>query len=1126
MKRNLPLSTIYDPFTDIEDAPDDRRRKRQRFGLGTTQWRFTDRTPSPEKGDGSSESSFSPSGLSSTPTKRARDAELSSVDADLLSTGADPVEKEVILSGNQPQVTETSQNDQPISPPHGLHDLNDENLEKRTQDAATAQLEQNTVILESQTVGDQPTDVEPYAQITRSPGSLNSEPRQMEVVQSVSPSPRISSPIRIEAIVIDEVVDDDQSQPLPTHRPPDFGLDGAGISREQQVTSDLAFDDVGEKWGQAQHLWQQADDLPHEQPPLTDFLALQHSEVIGDEFDGPASPGVPQAQSFAESEFSSLEQAAQKQPDVLVPLQTDSAVSYQLPTSDKHDQDAEVLHHTLEERGEKTSSGLEGNGDEGITYPLLETVDHNQYAGQLLTTEAQKPDSSEDPILDSTSQQEIEVIDLGSSDDEDSAQPVSIEIPAPAADSLHSIDLLAHPSFQEAHDESVIEDIEQDAQHGQNLIPVEEISTPSDNLLGLEDDYLAPPKREETSPERSEDRGFVEAQKTYINYPAAEDLSADQQPSISQLPSTVPESVEKLPENVSFEILESQHESALTAPSTEAPNSERDAENSQAPPLTQETSAGLLAPDSPTKSATKDELSQIPGADPIADQDMPKESNQSSGEKLPVAVESSEERHPEAESDAQKVAESGHVSSPPQPRESSLVRRLKEQRRKSSLRSASHLSRPSTASPWFAPRKSSPSGDDEKLQVNTETTVLSSPISERYATLPGSPSRESQVSKSMLHSPTPAAPQQPLPSSPPYQPSSQPATGFRTNLSYFVPLASLHCHYGTEVDILAVVTATTPIVKAESGPKDFVQTISLIDPSSYPTTERKSRATTSAQLLRPRKTSLPRTVAGDAILLRNFKVQSFQNRLGLLSTESSSWAVFREDADVQIRGPPVEFGPEERAFARAHWKWWDSINLEDRASLSGQKEEDEAVKFAKGPSQKSRKKGVGFDIPPSASVRKRAKNRDAKSAPDMEAQTNEGHLDERSLGLDGSNEQKEDVKTPSKPSGSGRALRSRTKQDSAPSSPEKHFSKPVIEDPPVHELRDGTKYVDGNEDTNAEKKSRVARKPRDEVHELRDGTKYVDEDPEAYQEDKSTAAKGGQKGVHQLRDGRTYPERG
>lgn len=55
----------------------------------------------------------------------------------------------------------------------------------------------------------------------------------------------------------------------------------------------------------------------------------------------------------------------------------------------------------------------------------------------------------------------------------------------------------------------------------------------------------------------------------------------------------------------------------------------------------------------------------------------------------------------------------------------------------------------------------------------------------------------------------------------------------------------------------------------------------------------------------------------------------------MLSTQSSAWAEFRKDADVQVRGPPVEFGAEERGFARGLWRWWAGLDHGVKDSLRG-----------------------------------------------------------------------------------------------------------------------------------------------------------------------------------------------
>ena len=153
---------------------------------------------------------------------------------------------------------------------------------------------------------------------------------------------------------------------------------------------------------------------------------------------------------------------------------------------------------------------------------------------------------------------------------------------------------------------------------------------------------------------------------------------------------------------------------------------------------------------------------------------------------------------------------------------------------------------------------------------------------------------------------------------------STPITGLRTSFSYFAPLSNLSSHFDTPIDTLAIVIFSTPVTHAKTGPRDYTQTLFITDPSS----SSPPNPITNAQIFRPNSPPFPSLTQGDPILLRNFKVQSFQKRLGLLSTNSSAWAVFRRGADVQVRGPPMEFGPEERAFARGLWDWWRSVGAE------------------------------------------------------------------------------------------------------------------------------------------------------------------------------------------------------
>ncbi|KAK5463070.1 hypothetical protein LTS15_002783 [Exophiala xenobiotica] len=148
--------------------------------------------------------------------------------------------------------------------------------------------------------------------------------------------------------------------------------------------------------------------------------------------------------------------------------------------------------------------------------------------------------------------------------------------------------------------------------------------------------------------------------------------------------------------------------------------------------------------------------------------------------------------------------------------------------------------------------------------------------------------------------------------------------GTTTPLAYYPYLTSLHEHFSQLVDIIAVCIQDCPQPeRAKSGAKDYHTTVRVVDSSC------QSDAIT-VQIFRPVKTALPAPRRGDAVLLRNFKVQTLNRKFMLLSTESSSWAVFqaRQDGNrgwtsVLTPGPPLEYGPHEEEYATSLLSWWE-----------------------------------------------------------------------------------------------------------------------------------------------------------------------------------------------------------
>ncbi|CAI7583179.1 unnamed protein product [Penicillium crustosum] len=175
------------------------------------------------------------------------------------------------------------------------------------------------------------------------------------------------------------------------------------------------------------------------------------------------------------------------------------------------------------------------------------------------------------------------------------------------------------------------------------------------------------------------------------------------------------------------------------------------------------------------------------------------------------------------------------------------------------------------------------------------------------------PSRSLEVVIGAESPKTPAAPAEQPPG------PDRNASGLRSKLSYFAPLATLIDHYNALVDTISIVHEASPITRAKSGSKDWFVTIQLTDPSMAGTTLR-------AQIFRRHKASMPSLAEGSAILLRDFKVRSLDHTVMLVSVDSSAWAVFDGSGpDAETNGPPVEYDAQERAYASGLRRWYYEV---------------------------------------------------------------------------------------------------------------------------------------------------------------------------------------------------------
>ena len=200
--------------------------------------------------------------------------------------------------------------------------------------------------------------------------------------------------------------------------------------------------------------------------------------------------------------------------------------------------------------------------------------------------------------------------------------------------------------------------------------------------------------------------------------------------------------------------------------------------------------------------------------------------------------------------------------------------------------------------------------------------------------------------------------------------------GLRTPLSYFAPLSTISSYLSTSISTLSILASSTKSERAKKGPRDYTMTFYISDPSlhqrlpspSLTPCFKSSRppSTVTVNIFRPHNTALPTPAMGDAILLRNFKITSLKGKMGLLSTESSAWVVFKHDKtwDPEVRGPPVEFGPEERAYASGLGRWWDSVK--SMYENQGKGKEKEASLPSPIPQKEHRRRKDGkHDISPS-----------------------------------------------------------------------------------------------------------------------------------------------------------------
>ncbi|RDL36439.1 uncharacterized protein BP5553_05791 [Venustampulla echinocandica] len=154
----------------------------------------------------------------------------------------------------------------------------------------------------------------------------------------------------------------------------------------------------------------------------------------------------------------------------------------------------------------------------------------------------------------------------------------------------------------------------------------------------------------------------------------------------------------------------------------------------------------------------------------------------------------------------------------------------------------------------------------------------------------------------------------------------------RTELGEFTALKVLRYHLNHKLDVLAIVTTTPPEPqRSKGGPRHYQITFNITDPSIGP------NGVAEVQIFRPYKEALPVVQAGDGVLLRSLQVISVKNRgFGLRSeqSEASSWAVFKDGEEAEVRGPPVEYGMAEKNHIVDLKTWYGSLDAVAMAKLN------------------------------------------------------------------------------------------------------------------------------------------------------------------------------------------------
>ena len=166
--------------------------------------------------------------------------------------------------------------------------------------------------------------------------------------------------------------------------------------------------------------------------------------------------------------------------------------------------------------------------------------------------------------------------------------------------------------------------------------------------------------------------------------------------------------------------------------------------------------------------------------------------------------------------------------------------------------------------------------------------------------------------------------------------------GLETAHSNFVGLKYLDSHFNSTIDVLGIVSSSTEIQRAARGQKDHFILFRITSPALLAVSALKD---VGVEIYRPYKDALPHVEQGNGILLRNLQVQGKNRKMILKSSSVSAWVVFGDHGE-DIRGPPVEYGDQEREHVKELRNWWTGIpdKFKEKVKRKEKKESDTSAR--------------------------------------------------------------------------------------------------------------------------------------------------------------------------------------